>query len=392
MGRCFGRFWILVASAILFVLPITAHAWGRAGSAERKAARELDARIKADAHALDTLVSDALASGKTLLVMPVIDVIGRPRPSGDSEGGASPMHTYDWSNTTRWINAADSSKSIRTGLLDPDDRQKLRGTRIGENGATEFVPLYRQFWKIGKQSYQLYIVEPGTYYLDSNDALMRRTVLPIVDRSARKTHASVIGMLELQERPHQEFEKYLRWENRQYRTDYRVDSYCSAVRVVNGQCVSYRQVETPVQAIAREAGYYDANRMIEAPSLEIHSVLKTPFAQFTVKPGEVALVDGFFADYPNAEIEVAGCTTIRQNALRCPITSYAMTRLSASLESLIALASATDEETSRYPRINAAMRNAKNIPLDLAAQSNDESVNQGILYRQTSASARSVRP
>lgn len=206
------------AAALLFALLLTlsapaADAFGLAGSADRKRQREQEAQIKRNDAATDQAIADALASGKSLVVMPAIDVLKRQHV--DELGSASaPMSTYDFSMTVRWVKADDPNKILRAGLLDVGERAKLRGVRRSESGATEFVPILPAYEGWGKGRYQIYVVDPGTYQIDGADALVRRTSLPAKEGKPLLPEASV-GVLEMTQRPHQELEKYQEWRDAQ---------------------------------------------------------------------------------------------------------------------------------------------------------------------------------
>lgn len=161
-----------------------------------------------------------------------------------------------------------------------------------------------------------------------------------------------------------------------------MESYCVAVRVVNNHCVATRQVSHPITVVTREAGYQDLYRKFDAPALDTRSVLKNPFARFKVASGQIALVDGFFADYPNADLDVGGCVAPSQGRMRCPVTSYAMTRLPASLSGFSELVARQGDWAERYPKLVAALRSVKAVATDIDAVTSDVAVDQGVGYRQ----------
>ena len=119
------------------------------------------------------------------------------------------------------------------------------------------------------------------------------------------------------------------WRNAAYVTEAVKSNYCSMTIAGSDQCVQWGTYTDNVTSQRRAAGYYKTAKEVKVDGVEVQAILTTPFASFTVRPGEILLVDGLFAENPAPSFTEKGCERIKSDQVNCALTGYDLTRIQA---------------------------------------------------------------
>lgn len=385
-SKAYRSSWAAAMFAFSLVPAANVDAFGRKGS-EATAQERMDARrarIEAEVGQAqartDAQVVEALAAGKAIVVTGTINLDARfkdPSP----EQLHSREFNYDKSAMTIWIGPASSSIEVGNPL-NASQRREYAGNLRGADGRMLHTPLEPQYFSgEGQTLYQVFIVEPGAYRLAGSRAALRKTRMPDGIGQRDSAVPSHIGSLTLSGKAFTEYARVKEWENAQYRQESVEYTFCQAVRVVNGQCASYGTATQPVTRLAKAAGYYENAKITNEGGLDTIVALDRTFARFTVDPGQVALVDGFFADYPNVEFDPATCAWSATDTVKCPIQAFSMTRLEVSLAEFQQALKASPRAAEIYPRLTELLSKAKPLSVEVTASRQSHTVRAGPTYR-----------
>lgn len=152
--------------------------------------------------------------------------------------------------------------------------------------------------------------------------------------------------------------------------------YCTAVRVVSGQCASWGSTSYDVTDQTKAAGYYNVTKEEMLDAIIAEHRLSSPFASFTIGPGDVAVVDGFFAEYPNSDFATSDCRRSGVEIVRCPLKSISMARLKASVDVFL-----RGDFTERgYPKLADVVKAADYKPTQINAEQGGGPSKWGVTY------------
>lgn len=309
---------------------------GCAGHASRPPA--VDPRLKAAQElrsATDDLFAAAVDAGQAVVVIPTINL--------DSQ-------TYDFhankdinrfttlsSGVTEWVNAASPATVLKVG-----NSQKI--TQVGPAGS------YYQTVS-GRRLYQIYVVAPGHYDLLGADYSVPHGRKPLKSGSAQNSYG--IGSVTMRDAMFREEESSVEWADPRYESKTVTDTYCTSVRVVNGECVSWGQNQREVKNQVSAGGYETRRRNTQAAGLAVHVKFDKPFASFDIKPGEILLMDGFYPEAPSANYNEADCKRTDVDQVQCQMRAASLTRVFASMDNF---RSATDPAKYGFKQMSARLQ------------------------------------
>lgn len=301
---------LAVASAAM-LLVAAAPAFADGPSKMEKAKEELQ-------QIADRMYPSALGAGMSVVVIPTINL--DYKYAHDNAEYGKEFHA-DLTHMLRWMKVGGTPTTFQSGLK----RDALYDLDIGITGT------FFQYTH-GPYLYQVYIVEPGTYNLVGQSFEIRETSAPQAQWTNGSEHQSDVGELMIYEIKRPKYYTELEWQDAQYRTDQVSGSYCTTVRMINQECVNWETWTQDVTTMTSQAGYYNRTRskMVDAVIAE-HNFAR-PFASFTVAPGEAVVLDGLYAEYPNADFNLADCLRQSHEKIRCSLGSVTLARLPGSLE------------------------------------------------------------
>lgn len=268
--------------------------------------------------ATDELIQSAVQSGQAVVVTTTINLDADPMGDFNDPDVAAEFQRIRWS-ATQWTNINDPEAHLTVG-------NSRRAFDIGPTGN-----FYQTVF--GRVLYQVYIVSPGTYRLSGANYQLPRTEIPNPQLSLPKPiKPSALGQVVLTKTNFAEFNKAVEWRDASYGT--RTESWtgCTAVHVMSGACVSSQKFKQEVTELRDPAGYRSVTQKKDVAGAMVTVSLKKDFARFTIKPGEVLLVDGFYADPPISNYSADSCKQVAANDVRCELDRVTFTRMSTSLE------------------------------------------------------------
>lgn len=298
--------------------------------------------------ATDDLFEAALASGMAVVVTTTINL--------DSQ-------QYDFENN----DDAVRFEKLRTGTAVWRNRANpKRVLHVGNNMKAEKIGVHGSHYQtvFGRTLYQVYIVEPGQYDLMGSVYNSPRTTAPN-PQANRDITPSPLGLVTLVEKAFSEFDRGQRWQDPQYQTETVNQSYCAAVRVVSGECVSWGNNAYDVTRQTSAGGWVADIKERKVASIEAYSDLKKPFATFEVAPGEAVLVDGFYPEAPNVGFEQSDCRRVANDKLDCQLSALYMVRIPTGLQEF---RSASDPSKYGYMKMSKALANLQYRPVKLNAK------------------------
>ena len=266
--------------------------------------------------ALDTLYRRAVESHKAIVFIPSFNMDAKYQPNEVQQRHAE--YWADQTSTTIWQGVDDHKETFKVGY-------DASSENIGLHG-------YVYAFDAGHTAYFMYIVNPGTHTITGNTVEAERTTLP----DANGTHASVsprLGQVTMAQTKKTEFYQTQEWFDAVYADRTIRNDYCT-LTIVGGPCVQWNSSSSTVQDEIRQEGYRTVTKSKLVDGLVIASKLTREFASFKVAPGEVVLVDGFFAQHPNTDFDNKACTQQGINAIECDMLDYFLVRIPAKLSDL----------------------------------------------------------
>ncbi len=313
---------------------------------------------------IDKIFPLALQSGKSIVITTTLNVDEKyPDYESRMDNSATYVSNFSGSIVTdleasvRWNNSAVANAPLIVG----SDRWFKRA---GPSG-------YQYQFTSGLTTYQVYVVEPGSYRLQGVSYPMRRTKLP-TDDIGQASRAG-IGKITLNTVNNIEYQKTELWTDDQY-ADVPGYQECAAVYVTGG-CAELRWVFGE-KRLVKSAGYSPSQREVSVDGLNVAIELNTAFASFEVASGEVIVVDGFFPEPPNAEFAMRDCQRIDESNLDCSISAATLTRFPADID----VVKRQDFVAAGFTRLGQIIANAVYRPLTISARPSGNS-STGQIYR-----------
>lgn len=313
-----------------------------------KSEAQIIAEHEALQKATDDLFGTALQSGKAIVVTTTVNLDSIPFDLKSNEG----MNEFAKLQKAgvEWVNTQAPNNVLRVG-----NTSKARDVGItGSHYQTVF----------GRVLYQVYIVEPGNYELKSSYYESPRTVTPnLTGREAPKP--SPLGHTVLKEKLNSEYDRGQEWRDAQYANKTYQQSYCTAVRVVNNECVNWHTSSYDVAEQTRAAGWSDTISERKVEALDVHSALNKPFASFDVAAGEAVLVEGFFPEVPSIDFRDEQCERIANDQVQCELDGLYLVRIPTRLKDF---RNASDPSKYGYNQMSAALSGLQMRPIALKAK------------------------
>ena len=265
----------------------------------------------------DKLLSTATKAGKAIVVTSTINLDSSPTRDF-TKPEVSAEFLRERSSLTEWRSADNPANSFKVG-------NGQSALDIGDVKGSHMQVVF------GRTLYQVFVVEPGTYNLVGSTHVIPRISLanPAANTKIRR---SALGDVVLDETTFTEFEKGQRWQDATYRTDRIRQTRCTSVRVVNGECMSTADASYDQVQQTGAAGWTSTTKANEVAGVKAKAQLRKPFASFSVAPGEVVLVDGFYGDAPNFGFAEKDCERVESAQIRCEINRYSMVRVPTSVQ------------------------------------------------------------
>ena len=311
--------------------------WKKMSSEERRQAISALA-----AQNLDWLYGRVIEAGLSLVVMPVLNVDGKYKGASSAQGYPPGL----------WADLASLSRWEREGGGTP--------LLVGHRG--DFAALgmtgSRHSFVADNARYLVYIVNPGRYSLTGSSIDLRLTKLPEIREDGPSTR-KVIGSVTLEPYRYPEYYREPEWKNAEYQDREYKQNYCS-LTIVGGPCVQWSNYTQVVTEQTKAAGYYDAVRSYMADGLKLDARSSKPIAHFDIAPGEVALVDGFYAQHPSTSFNENRCKN-EGKGVNCNLTEIAFVRIPAKLQDLSSPSAM--RVTERYPTLRALFGKAAVKPV-----------------------------
>jgi hypothetical protein len=326
---------------------------GRADQAGDAAAqvRRAESALK---QTTDNLFATALKAGKAIMVIPTASLDSIKFDFNNNDSTAEFLRLR--SAVTEWRNVEHPESVIKVGY--ETDARQLGMAR------SHFQNVF------GQTLFEIYLVEPGTYTLAGASHDLPRTEM-FNPPGGRGNRPSSLGSVVLQGKQFDEFDRSRKWEDATYRNETVQESRCSAVRVVNNECVSWAKTSYDVKQKTGDAGWVSSiqKRSVDARSESVR--LSKDFAKFSVAPDEAVLVDGFFADPPGARFFEESCKQATQQAVQCGLAQISLVRMPGAVEDF---RKAEDPANYGYPKMSEVLKSVTSRQIKvMAAESNAKS-------------------
>ncbi|SCW99397.1 MULTISPECIES: hypothetical protein [unclassified Pseudomonas] len=309
----------------------------------------------------DQLFADAKSTGKVVLVVPTasLDSLNTDFQNNDSTMEFLKLR----SAVTEWTNTQDSTAQFKVGY----DTQK---TAIGSPQGSYFQVVF------GRTLYKIYLIDPGHYTISgvSYDVPRTSAYEPPGDHGIR---ASSLGYITLSPKSFAEYDRGERWEDASYTTDTVQEERCTAVRVVNGECVSTGKYSYEVQRQTSPAGWRKTIQQRDVEGRTVSAHLSKDFASFDVAAGEVVLIDGFFADPPSFEYKEGSCRQTQQSQMRCELQQVRLVKLIAEVDQVLQVLNAADYG---FPKMAEVLKQLTYRPLKVLAKKSTGHSTWGPVY------------
>jgi hypothetical protein len=260
----------------------------------------------------DTLFRHAISSGKSIVITPIINF-----SYSNPQAANTPEWKDDTSSTVIWQDVHDPVKVFNVGV-----EESLLNT--GMHG-------YQLDVTTGKEDYLVYIVDPGTYSVTGNTYDARKARVPEAD-TGKTGRASSLGQANLVESRYASFDQKLVWHNATYSDRTVHDNYCT-LEIVGGPCVASQTSSYKVTDQTSAAGYQNDTVRNDLNGISVATKIEKEFASFTVAPGEVLLVDGFYADPSgNGNFKYSSCARVGGQQVQCQLSGYSLLHVPSFLE------------------------------------------------------------
>lgn len=351
--RLFG---IFALTALAASVPVTDQAEAQRKKNRMPTAQEMAAEMERERAATiagrDQQIAEAHAAGKVILFTRTMnldriyasDQISRDLPT-------KILFNANYSSRTKWAKRGDPSFVASIGNSD-------RKAGHAHNPITNFADKSSL-----DEMYQVYIIEPGEYDLIGHSNFLRMTSAPNVHWAGQGgAIPQNIGKVVMRETTNEEAWYETQWQNTQYQTRVVTDQYCTSVYVHGGRCAAWGSSERNVTDVSKPAGYYDTPIVKVMPAVVASFELTRPFASFSAAAGDVIVIDGLFADYPNADFAAKDCLRIAKDQVECGVSNYSLIQLPTSVAGLNkAIASIAPQ----HPQLAAIAQKARTVPIKM---------------------------
>ncbi|MCU9949789.1 hypothetical protein [Pseudomonas sp. PDM13] len=310
--------------------------------------QSLEEQVRQLEAATDALFESAQANGMAIVVTTTVNLDSQQYnfENNDDTVRFEKLRTA----TAVWRNSANPDRQLFVG-------NNMQATKIGPHGSH-----YQTVF--GRTLYQVFIVQPGHYSLVGSIYDSPRTSTPN-PRTNQDIKPSKLGQVTLVEKDFTEYDHGQRWQDAQYRTETVNENYCSSVRVVSGECMSWGTNSYNVTNQTAAAGWVSSISARKVANVETHSELQKDFASFDVAPGEAIVVDGFYPEAPNVGFEEKDCRRIANDKLKCELSALYMVRIPTGLQEF---RGATDPAEYGYVKMSKALANLQYRPVKLNAK------------------------
>lgn len=314
----------------------------------------------------DSAFHAAIQGGKSIVIMSGAN-LRKKYPDKESIDANSAARTsaktgsYKTALTAfvQWIDLEDSKNIITAGHLNLPDELKNSGPQI------DLVA--------GSTSYQIFIVDPGTYGVTHTGYQLPRTLPPASSRRPHKK--STVGAVDFKQVINTEMEATQVWQDAVYGT--RTEEYqeCVAAHVTGG-CVEVRYYTGNVDYVIKPAGYYEQLSPVEVIGSEVLTTFSNPFATFSVSPGEVILIDGLFAEPPNLRFDLDSCKGSDNHAITCELSQASLKLAPAQLDDI----KTVKFIENGYPKLSAILSNIKHRTPTINAYKSSKDSDETVQY------------
>lgn len=291
----------------------------------KEVTQQANDKMKARLDASTTLYGRAIASGKAVVVMPMVDIGEKYRQTGLPLPGADAYPTYsvDRNSTIIWQKNGDVNALLKVGYTQSMDRVGLHGYLTGIDA--------------GKSYYMFYIVDPGTYSLIGNTYKLLRTNFP--DMTAKQWQATPkIGLASLAATKEKEFYQTQEWFAAQYGTRTVSDgTYCDTMVMSGagaGGCVHSSEATHSETVTTDPGGWRSVTHAKMVDGVAVATKLTRPFATVSIGAGEALVVDGFYDDVDTASINADACNQADSNLVNCAIRRFTLHRIASRVSDL----------------------------------------------------------
>jgi len=288
----------------------------------QEATQQVDDKVKARQEAAATLYRRAIASGKAVVVMPMVDIgekyknMPPPTPGTDSFLD----YTVDRDSTIIWQKNGEPNSVLKVGYTQSIDRIGLHGYLTGVDE--------------GKSYYMFYIVDPGTYSLVGNTYKLLRMDFP--EMSGKQWQAKPkIGIASMTATKEKEYYQTQEWYAAQYGTRTVSDgSYCDIMDVGSGGCVHMSEATHNETVTTDPGGWRNTLKAKMVNGVAMATKLTHPFATLTVGSGEAVVADGFYDDSYATGINTDGCNQADSNLVNCTIKNFTLYRIATRVSDI----------------------------------------------------------
>lgn len=220
----------------------------------------------------------------------------------------------------------------------------------------------------GGTRYMVYIVAPGTYSITGASYDLPRSLAPKASAARGSGSASKIGQVVFKETKFSEYERGQEWRDAKYGTEAVQSNYCTMVIAGSDHCVSWSTYTDHVTTQTSAAGYRNTIKEIKVDGLSVEATLATPFASFSVAPGEILLVDGLFAENPAASFTEKGCERVLSNEVNCALTGFDLARIPAFIGDM----DKANAESRGYPKLAQLLKQIQHRELKMTAKADTQ--------------------
>lgn len=278
--------------------------------------REAEIKTSLQNTSHEQLYQRARYAGKAFVIAPAVNLKDKYGSMTQSQKREKALIDY-WVDTTAvtvWQDRAHPENQLKTGY-----------------GANEFTEGFRGWtaalpWQ--SALYAMYIVDPGTYDLKKTSLELRRASLPSTTESRAPTTGK-IGTVTLAATLDNEYYRTQEWKGAVFSTTMEDSPYCVSFQGPAGPCAYVAHEQVANTQMVSDAHFEDVSHKRNAGGLAVSADLTRPFASFTVTPGDVAVVDGFWADADSAAIDTKACTKNGADTITCAITRFSLWRIPA---------------------------------------------------------------
>lgn len=279
--------------------------------------REINKKIRSDA--LDQILQRALASGKSLVIMPALNLDSK-YTLNQAINEEKTAFWADQTSTTIWQNIDNPKDILKVGYDESLRNKGLQG--------------YVNAFVVGKSYYYIFIVNPGTYTISGHGYELKQVQMPAVSNKQLSTQKARLGQIFLTETENVEFYKTQEWSDAVYANRTVSQSYCTLTHVPSGNCLAWGSTNYVVQDQVQAGGWNTRTNSKLVSGLIVAANLSQNFASFKVNKGELVVVDGFVAEYPNASYNTDACQPLSQSTIQCALTQYSLIRVPAHLKDI----------------------------------------------------------